>query len=609
MQLSAVLFVALWPVTAGQVATVANTPLTPQRQLAYGSTASTPPGLSVPSTPSTPETTGGTSDTASTPEVVSVANTPLTPETPGGTSDTASKVATIANTVATIANTPLTPDATVGTPVDTVGTAVDTVGTPVVTVGTPVDTSIPVARGGTQEATVGAASTPPPIGVQVQVGETDAQGDGLQAAPLFNPYDDKTNAIDIHQQKCIRNVPRMPIKFRAERKFASFSNIIFFLDRNGHEFGWVESNFIDWKNPFGYPGATFYLKTLPAEGNQGVYHLNPSRGSYGWPSDTSKPDNVNESIWNQRQNYVRQHGSDAYDVENQRGFLRSTYGMTQNRYVASMTVKHKTPYFGDPFSDHMVIEDCRGKKLFKVKDQRIKVHEAGSDAQFRTHRKNTENTMKIYDYSTPVRELVRVAMKEPCWPFPPFCQQMGMWNWFMHKNRWFGEIVAPGYNMSSEDGLLFAQVDDGAATDMRFLALYTAYEFSNTRFSPLMHVIFHVLLLICLAFCCCCCCNRVIHPGEHAKKEKTIQEETERLMGTVEVHHDSHFQPASKDNYLNPMACCSRRVPIPQEHKTFWENRKDQMSSAMGSGKTKVAAAGGGHGGGGGGGGGGGHGH
>merc|ERR1719197_762550 len=73
----------------------------------------------------------------------------------------------------------------------------------------------------------------------------------------------------------------------------------------------------------------------------------------------------------------------------------------------------------------MTVHDCLDKKLFEAKAGKIKVHHAGTDATFTTRKRDTENELIISDMGTPKQELVRVIMKEPCWPFPPFCQQMG----------------------------------------------------------------------------------------------------------------------------------------------------------------------------------------
>merc|ERR1712205_131191 len=97
------------------------------------------------------------------------------------------------------------------------------------------------------------------------------------------------------------------------------------------------------------------------------------------------------------------------------------------------------------FSDHVYVKDCKGKLKFEANQGKIRDDTSkGTDAQYHLARKDTENSVIISDFSTPVQDLVRISMKEPCNPFPPFCQQMGMWNWLFLWKRMGGRDYPAG---------------------------------------------------------------------------------------------------------------------------------------------------------------------
>jgi len=310
----------------------------------------------------------------------------------------------------------------------------------------------------------------------------------------------------------------MPKRFTAKRKWASFRNIVLFEDQDWIEFGWVHNWLIDWKNPFGFPGADFYLKALPDNGKTGTWRMHPKPGLFGWASQVRNGDSTDnlhgpQSVWSARNEYQRKHGNDNYDVENQKNFLRATYGTTQDRLLAYMHGEHNPKWFfdwfgGNPFAEHMYIKDCRDEKKMEANDHSIYLQHAGRDAQYYTTVKNEENTLHIADFSIPTREIVRLRMKAPCVPFPPFCQQMGAENWFIHNQKWSGEITQPGYNESLGNNIIGIHEEASGATDMRFLALYSTFQFSNTRWSPIMEwlwLIIDILFCICCCQCCFCC--------------------------------------------------------------------------------------------------------
>jgi hypothetical protein len=362
----------------------------------------------------------------------------------------------------------------------------------------------------------------------------------------------------------------MPSTFFAKRKFDSLLNTIVFYDRYGQEIGFVESWLMDWRNPFGYPGASFYLKAPPAAPAEGVWAIDPARGQAGWTTTTA-PEGLTIE--------VESDPKSAFTSKQQNlGFLHSIFGADQSRLSAFMIGKQDPAPYGEPMSSQMTIMDCNGEAKFQASDgpnsadqehnsgvvksgmkggvSKKDAHISGGtvDARYYQVLGNMENKLILADLGTPEVELVRLSMNEPCVPFPPFCQQMGIWNWFIHGSTWKGEIVQPGYNQTIGSGLVQIQMTDGAATDMRFLALYSAFQFSNTRWSPLMQIITNVLLIVCL-FCCCRCCWRCCCVSRVAESVvKSGLEESEKLMKTVDANVDE--APPKPTGW---MACCSRR--------------------------------------------------
>lgn len=380
--------------------------------------------------------------------------------------------------------------------------------------------------------------------------------------PLGLPQRSSQDAKDV---KCPK-IPMMPRLFYAKRKWHSFLNIVYLTDHSGKEFGYVQSWLIDWKNPFGFPGATFYLKDEPGRPNEGIYAIDPKEGPSGAlasPNNAPLAQGINangtveqQAIWAANQQQQREHGSKSYDVENTKGG-KANFGDVANRVAAYMVGKR------DPtgaFSSDMIIKDCKDKDKFTVTGNNIyssaTLSVAGPESEWIADTKDTENTLILEDFSTPRVRLVRVGMKEPCWPFPPFCQQMGMWNWLFHGNEWEGEITQPGYNATLATGAISILESDGAATDMRFLALYSTYQFSNTRWSPLMFFVGWALFFLCCCCTCHCCCVGAGKAEKGAASAfKSSREETEKLMKTME----STDLETGRSKDTSRWACCSRR--------------------------------------------------
>merc|ERR1711957_878185 len=107
---------------------------------------------------------------------------------------------------------------------------------------------------------------------------------------------------------------------------------------------------------------------------------------------------------------------------------------------------------------------------------------------------------------------------------------MGMWNWFIHGYTWEGRILTPGgaHTMGGLGAVLNIKVSSGESEDIRFSTLYSAYQFSNTRWSPFMNWIWWILFFSPIV--CCCwrswwCCWQM---GDTAKVDQN--EETQKLM-------------------------------------------------------------------------------
>lgn len=391
----------------------------------------------------------------------------------------------------------------------------------------------------------------------------EAKANGQKAwTDWTKPYE-KYFGNPTSKNKCVE-VPMMPTTFTAKRKFASFLNVIVFYDAKGEEFGFVESWMIDWKNPFGYAGASFYLKAPPKSPTQGIWAIDPLRGEDGWkllatPAPASGDLKEEEAdMWKKQEEYDREHGTKSAIAPGNHGFMHGIFGDHQNRLSAYITGDQGGSGVGSPFNDLMVVRDCQANVKFYAGDGEIREIESGVDAKYEAKPANTENTLSIKDRGTPAVELVRLIQKEPCSPFPPFCAQMGMWNWFLHGEQWEGQIVQPGYNQSVASSLgLTIKMTDGAATDIRFLTLYSAYQFSNTRWSPLMMIVMNILLVGCCLGCCRCCFTEADSAkAAAAKLSQQAREETEMLMKTTEAQETQAQQQQKPDGW---MACCSRR--------------------------------------------------
>lgn len=375
--------------------------------------------------------------------------------------------------------------------------------------------------------------------VQPTVGSAAYQSE-VQSGATNNDDRWAAGSLDNRQTQCAV-MPRIPQTFVAKRRFFSFLNTIVFEDRHGNEFGFVESWLGDKKNLFGFPGASFYLKAAPTDGDDGLFNLEgPTAGQDG--TFESSP--------------VTNQGEGAQGESTWGSFFRSVRG-DQNHRLAGFMVGNQEPPNGRPWLDQMEIRDCKGDVTAKAEDGALIIRGA-IDAQYHQRRTNTENEVVVEDLGQPPQELVRITMKEPCKPFPPFCAQMGVWNWFLHGYSWEGRIMRPGSSntMAGLGAMLDIQVSSGAAEDVRFLTLYSAYQFSNTRWSPFMNWIWWILFFSPIV---CCCwrswwgCWRL---GDSPKVEQ--QEETQKLMQTQEVEMGTKV-PEEKQSTGGFMACCSRR--------------------------------------------------
>lgn len=363
-------------------------------------------------------------------------------------------------------------------------------------------------------------------------------------------------------EECAK-MPAIPQIFHARRVFFSFFNTIVFTDRHNNEFGFVESWAGDSKNPLGFAGASFYLKAEPVPPADSVWNMaGPTAGEDG----TFNQPLTHEALAKNEQQMLggdsaighgnlRNYDDQKTATEAGRGWFDTILRAfsTQNHHRLAAFMVGDQSGGANPFAkaDVMTVRDCKGRAQVKAYDGKLIFRDA-KDAQYYQKVRNTENSLIVTDLGNPPRDLVRVVQKQPCSPFPPFCAQMGMWNWFLHGTKWDGEVVVAGTNndMSSllgADATMTVSMSSGEAEDMRFLTLYTAYQFSNTRWSPFMNWVW-VFLVVCPLLCCIygCCCRG---GGSPPKAER---EETQKLMETKEAPKEK------KEEKRTFMACCSR---------------------------------------------------
>jgi len=323
------------------------------------------------------------------------------------------------------------------------------------------------------------------------------------------------------KQLTCAKLPMMPVRFIAKRKFFALLNTIVFYDQLGNELGIVQSRLIDWNNLYGYPGASFYVTAAPRAPDDGAGAINP------------KP------------------SSNFYSIANS----------TRHRLVGSIIGSNATPS-----ADTVQIRDCHSKPRFSVNTGVVTSHGVRDSTYYMSEGYyittwSQRNTLIFEDLGVPAQRMVELSMETPC--IPPFCSRMGPGAGFIWFGwSWKGRIVQRGYNQSVSAGLMSLQMTSGAATDMEFLALYSSFQFSNTRWAPLLVVTFFVLLL---AFCCTCicgcCCTAATLLDE---PEEEAGEETERLLEEEE--------PASTSVF----ACCVRRgvaiAPAPPDEGPLIDN-------------------------------------
>jgi len=383
----------------------------------------------------------------------------------------------------------------------------------------------------------------------------------------FSPFSTKTTP-EINQE--CQKVPMMNRTFFARRSWNSFLNLIIFFDREGNEIGYVQSWLMDWRNPFGFPGASLYLKAHVEAAHKGEFG-EPTENAYGWTSSNEAPLQLNvtqQAILEAHAEHLRDSGTNAYDVETHEAG-RLSLGRFSHRPVAYITGKEDPSgefldqlkyFFGGAFIDQVQIKDCKDELLFKTKDNKVSIagDKVQADSQFETSQTEAANKIVISDFTAPVPvELATMEQKAPCSPFPPFCAQMGLLNWVFHKDEWEGQITEPGYAETINSGSVNVELTSGAATDMRFLLLYSSFLFSNTRWSPVMwYVAWGSLIFLIMALCGCCkCCPCPFWPFRgHMKQDFYILDpESEHLMKTVESESP---QESPKSGMFN---CCSRK--------------------------------------------------
>lgn len=375
------------------------------------------------------------------------------------------------------------------------------------------------------------------------------------------------------EKECVKT-PDMPALFYFKRKWAAFFNIIEVKDRYDHDIGFVQTWLFNWKDPFGYPGATFYLKSHKKKAKDGIWELHPQRGADGWGGNASSMTSLNL----RRQEELGDEEEEGF-IDKLKSFFFGNYGWSKsNRFSGTITGK-----FGF-FNSDMSIMDCNGdeivhawrmtaaqrwynsvfkkSKLNYLNDYgTIRNFVSGKEVKggrYYTKESATANVLTIQDNARPAVDLARIDMPETCNPFPPFCAKMGTFAWFWYGDAWEGRIVQPGYN-DTLGGLfdLSIRATAGSGTDMRFLTLYSAYQFSNTRWSPLMGLIVNIAILSCCGCLCWSCCATAPPP----KSEPREESETTKLIDAEMSGGGSIAEGiAASDQYTgSPWNCCTRR--------------------------------------------------
>jgi len=346
-------------------------------------------------------------------------------------------------------------------------------------------------------------------------------------------------------KKCLKT-PMMPQTFFAERRFASFLNTIVFSDHRGREFGYVKSWFMDWQNPFGYAGASFYMRVPdedPADVG-GVWTMDPDRATMSFEKsqeigampETSAMTAAEAEVWEKKMNWDYRHGVGA--KYNGYWHVGSMHGVHDASSLLINTSWAKIAA-GHPQVDQMDILDCHGKLTTQAQNGELTSH-SYEDATYYVDQTGPANQLIFQDLSIPKQGVAELIMKAPCQPFPPFCAGMGMSGWFLYGSKWEGRITQQGYNVTTGISGLKEIVGAGAAADMTFLTLYSSYQYSNTRWSPLMFILMNALLpLLCL--CCCirhCFCTTASYTARKVAPEEKgwhqVDEETQKLMTTKE---------------------------------------------------------------------------
>lgn len=173
----------------------------------------------------------------------------------------------------------------------------------------------------------------------------------------------------------------------------------------------------------------------------------------------------------------------------------------------------------------------------------------------------TANQLIFQDLSIPKEGIVELIMKEPCTPFPPFCAGMGPAGWFLYGRRWEGRITEKGYNFQTGIKELRETIGGGVAADMTFVTLYSSYQFSNTRWSPFMFLVWNGLVVLLVACCirqCCCTQARGVQLKKAEEKGiwKQTDEETQKLMTTKEIEAFESRTPQKSAGFWG--SCCRR---------------------------------------------------
>lgn len=228
------------------------------------------------------------------------------------------------------------------------------------------------------------------------------------------------------------------------------------------------------------------------------------------------------------------------------------------------------------------IKDCNGVVTSKTGNVNQIYSDAGmlNRAGFFTitTREPESNEAVIFGLGTDAEALVKFEQREPCWLWP-MCTSLPDRGWLALApwvaREWTGEVLQKGYGQqlgqfetgSKVDGDGFSEnMGANAATDMKFLALWSLHVFGATKFSPAQQWLMGLTSLFLMTYCCAHCC--------FPKKEPA------RILPVEEEVYASSY-PDGSMKYSSPWNCCSRQKQSASYARTIQGYSVSALQSEM----------------------------